>query len=73
MGVAARCLVSVSPAPGYRSSASGALYYIGSNGYGWSSTVCDTLGMNFCFAVTWLDLSGTNHRGYGFQLRCLSE
>ncbi len=60
-------------APGYREIADGALSDVGNGGYGWSSTVCSTNGMNWHFGVTWFNPSATHFRGYGFQLRCLSE
>ncbi|WP_297830221.1 hypothetical protein [uncultured Rikenella sp.] len=60
-------------APGYRWAASGALHDIGHRGYSWGSTISGTFGMNLNFGTTWINSSGVNDRGWGFQLRCLSE
>ncbi|WP_294601076.1 hypothetical protein [uncultured Rikenella sp.] len=61
------------PAPGYRGASEGALWYIGSSGYSWSSSVNGTNGVYLNSYTAGLNSSETNNRGYGFQLRCLSE
>ena len=64
-------------APGFRDAGYngrlGGLVSVGHYGYSWSSTVSSTNGMNLTFGVTWLIPSTSDYRGYGFQLRCLSE
>ncbi len=61
------------PAPGYRHPTSGAPGGVGNDGYSWSSTVSGTNGMNLHFYVTGLNPSYALSRGFGLQLRCLSE
>ena len=65
------------PAPGYRdfgrTGYEGVARGIGYNSSSWSSTVSSTNGMILDFGVTWLGPSNAGGRGYGFQLRCLSE
>ncbi|WP_294594237.1 hypothetical protein [uncultured Rikenella sp.] len=46
---------------------------LGSYGYSWSSGVSNTEGIILNFRMTWLYPSNPVNRGYGFQLRCLSE
>jgi len=60
-------------APGFRGYGEGALGSVSSNGYSWASTVSDINSMYLGFHVTWLNLSSTYYRAFGFQLRCLSE
>lgn len=60
-------------APGFRYAYSGALLSVGLSGYNWSSTISSVNGMHLGLSVPWLVPSGTNGRGYGFQLCCLSE
>ena len=64
------------PAPGHRGHGEGALWYVGSNGYSWSSTSYDSddhyRGMYLNFNVTELNPSNTTNRANGLQLRCLS-
>ncbi len=78
MGVAARCLVSVSPAPGYRAFGragwEGIARTIG-YGYSWSCTpVTDDVTVRYLdFDTQTLYPSYAHYRGPGFQLRCLSE
>ncbi|WP_304736230.1 hypothetical protein [uncultured Rikenella sp.] len=71
-------LFSSHPAPGYRDAGIdgrlGELMGVGSLGYSWSSTIDGSLGsLNLNFHVTWLSSNHASYRGYGFQLRCLSE
>ena len=61
------------PAPGCRHRDTGALSSVGNDGYSWSSAFGNTDGMRLFFYVTGLYPSGAYHRGFGFQLRCLSE
>ena len=65
------------PAPGYRYATSGALWAVGNDGCSWASTSYDSgghyRGMHSGFNVTWLNPSRVYYRGYGFQLRCLSD
>ncbi|WP_294593929.1 hypothetical protein [uncultured Rikenella sp.] len=46
---------------------------MGSGGYSWSSRVSGNLGIHLDFRMTWLNPGTANGRGFGFQLRCLSE
>ncbi len=79
MGVAARCLVSVSPAPGYRDFGRagwvGIARSLGNHGYSWSCTPVtgDVTVRYLGFATQNLTPSYAHNRGHGFQLRCLSE
>ncbi|WP_294593900.1 hypothetical protein [uncultured Rikenella sp.] len=61
------------PAPGYRDSHSGVQVNVGYHGFSYSSSVSGNSGVYLNFSVTDLNPSGTYYRGYGFQLRCLSE
>ncbi|WP_300730516.1 hypothetical protein [uncultured Rikenella sp.] len=65
------------PAPGFRDAGnngrSGALCLVGEGGYIWSSTAVEPTGMDLNFHSHYLDPYHTSNRGYGFQLRCLSE
>ncbi|WP_294600297.1 hypothetical protein [uncultured Rikenella sp.] len=62
-----------SPAPGSRYRTSGVLYTVSNYGFSWSSTANDSSGVYLDFSATELHPSSTYYRGYGFQLRCLSE
>ncbi|WP_297627156.1 hypothetical protein [uncultured Rikenella sp.] len=63
------------PAPGFRNYSTGALGAIGSEGTVWSASVPDdsTNAWRLLFHATNMDPSHAYNRGYGFQLRCLSE
>ncbi len=61
------------PAPGYRSSTSGALSDVGYSGYSWSSAVSGTTGVFLGFGAQSLNPSSVGRRAYSRQLRCLSE
>ncbi|WP_304708766.1 hypothetical protein [uncultured Rikenella sp.] len=63
------------PAPGFRHHASGALDGFGNEGTVWSASVPDgsTGAWRLLFYATGMYPSTANDRGYGFQLRCLSE
>ncbi|WP_297832665.1 hypothetical protein [uncultured Rikenella sp.] len=65
--------LSAFPAPGYRYYRTGVPGDIGNYGYNSASAVSSTYGTYLGFYVAWLNPSGADHRGYGFQLRCLSE
>ena len=62
-----------SPAPGYRYRMDGTLSGFGNSGYSWSSAVNGLPGIYLYFAATGLNPSDTAGRGFGLQLRCLSE
>ncbi|WP_294598812.1 hypothetical protein [uncultured Rikenella sp.] len=51
----------------------GALYGVGNCGYSWSATIHQINGFDLDFRTTWSESSYPSRRGYGFQLRCLSE
>ncbi|WP_294596468.1 hypothetical protein [uncultured Rikenella sp.] len=51
----------------------GGLAYVGAYGYSWASTVNGANGMYMAAYVTWLEPCSISFRGFGFQLRCLSE
>ncbi len=65
------------PAPGHRGHGEGALWYVGSNGYNWSSTSYDSddhyRSMYLHFGAKELNPSHMTGRAYGFQLRCRAE
>lgn len=46
---------------------------VGNDGYSWQSTFSDLLGTDLSFNMEWLDSDRADYRGYGLQLRCLSE
>ncbi|WP_294592787.1 hypothetical protein [uncultured Rikenella sp.] len=62
-----------SPAPGYRNYTLGALSGVGNEGSVWSASASGIGGLDLYFHITGLYLNSSNGRGYGFQLRCLSE
>ncbi|WP_294592763.1 hypothetical protein [uncultured Rikenella sp.] len=47
--------------------------YVGGSGFSWSSITNGVNGMDLNFSSHGLGTSSTSYRGYGFQLRCLSE
>ena len=64
--------------PGYRDAGNerrlGDLMSVGHSGHSWASTASGISGsMYLGFHVTGLNPCSTVSRGYGFQLRCLSE
>ncbi|WP_294596466.1 hypothetical protein [uncultured Rikenella sp.] len=65
------------PAPGFRHRDTGALNYVGSYGYSWSSTSYGSgdhyRGMYLNFGTVGISTSYADYRSFGFQLRCLSE
>ncbi len=63
----------INPAPGHRGSGDGALWVVGATGCNWSATISKTSGVYLDFYVTGLAPNRVNSRGYGLQLRCLSE
>ena len=75
-----RVLSTLLPAPGFRDSGyrdtqggSGKLYYVGNNGFNWSSTVT---GANAHFLNCYyggIYPNGSDNRATGLQLRCLQE
>ena len=61
--------------PGFRVYGSGMLWYVGSNGYSWSSSFPSGSG-NAHFLGFYFDGVGpqnSNYRAYGLPLRCLQE
>ena len=62
------------PAAGYRNVGSGAMYYVGSNGYCWSASPYDaTYGYYLYFNSGSVNPQYTNQRGYGISVRCVQE
>ena len=61
------------PAPGGRGGGEGALWNVGGNGYGWSSSVSGTYGLYLNFSATYLNPGNTAGRADGLQVRCLQE
>ena len=62
------------PASGYLSYSSGALTYVGSNGYSWSATPNGQgNGFNLSFNAGGVYPSGNSSRAYGFPVRCVQE
>ncbi|WP_300681709.1 hypothetical protein [uncultured Rikenella sp.] len=47
--------------------------HIGNSGFSWTFSASNTRSLDLYLNVTWLDPSSSGYRGYGFQLRCLSE
>ncbi len=64
-------------APGYCGSgkeiAVGALNGVGGYGCSWSSSISSENGLHLNFHMRWFRSDNPGNRGYGFQLRCLSE
>ena len=62
-------------APGFRTNGGGALNHGGYKGYCWSCTpVTDGVTVRYLdFGTQYLYPNYVLYRGYGFQLRCLSE
>ncbi|WP_304708588.1 hypothetical protein [uncultured Rikenella sp.] len=69
--------VSRFPAPGYRDAGNekrfGDLGSAGNHGASWSSTNSSVEAIYLYFHSTIFHPNRALHRGYGFQLRCLSE
>ncbi len=65
------------PAPGYRdfgrTGYGGVARLVGYFGFSRSSATSGLYGLCLDFHMTSLDPSCSDYRGYGFQLRCLSE
>jgi uncharacterized protein (TIGR02145 family) len=61
------------PAAGYRSNTNGALYYRGTNGVYWSSTVNGGNACNLYFLVVNVYPALNFIRSYGFSVRCIAE
>ena len=60
------------PVAGCRSRSTGALTYVGSNGYYWSSTVSGTSARTLYFYSSNANVSSL-HRALGFSVRCIKE
>ncbi|WP_294600601.1 hypothetical protein, partial [uncultured Rikenella sp.] len=77
MGVAVRCLVCVSPAPGYRDGGNnrrlGDLTGVGYDGLNRSSAIKGNSGICLYFNSQYLDSGNASICGHGLQLRCLSH
>ncbi|WP_297830788.1 hypothetical protein [uncultured Rikenella sp.] len=62
------------PAPGFRSHADGGQRNVGNEGTVWSATPNGSMhAWRLLFHTTGMDPANSHTRGYGFQLRCLSE
>ncbi len=68
------------PAPGFRDSGyrnatggSGKLYYVGTYGCSWSSSIAGANAHHLYFGYSWLTPQSGNDRAYGFPLRCLQK
>lgn len=61
------------PAPGGLYPYTGALTYVGNNGYNWSSTVSGSDARRLYFHVTGLNPYSADYRAFGFPVRCLQE
>ncbi|WP_297624054.1 hypothetical protein [uncultured Rikenella sp.] len=60
------------PAPGYRTNI-GVLSGLGDHGASWSSSTRETSALYIALRPYYLNPNHLDRRGYGFQLRCLSE
>ncbi|WP_294598595.1 hypothetical protein [uncultured Rikenella sp.] len=60
-------------APGYRARDTGNLTYVGDSGFSWSFAGSETYSIFLNFGIQNLNPSYARYRGYGLQLRCLSE
>ncbi len=74
----ARCepflfFTAVTPAPGNRYANSGDPVNVGNGGFSYSSAVSGIYGLGLKFYSQYLNASSSDTRGFGFQLRCLSE
>ncbi|WP_300400756.1 hypothetical protein [uncultured Rikenella sp.] len=61
------------PAPGYRYADSGDPVTVGCRASLWMASIYNTDGRHLHFSTTWLYPNSAYGRGFGFQLRCLSE
>ncbi|WP_294598378.1 hypothetical protein [uncultured Rikenella sp.] len=65
------------PAPGFRDAGNygrlGDLSYVGNSGFSWSFATSGIYGLYLNSYTAGLNPSNIYGRGYGFQLRCLSE
>ncbi len=61
------------PAPGYRNNISGVSGGVGYSGFSYSSSVSGNLCLDLYFHSQHLNISISDNRAHGFQLRCLSE
>jgi len=61
------------PASGYRNFSSASLYYVGINGYYWSSTVTSTASCNLNFSSSTVGPANYDSHAYGFSVRCVAE
>ncbi|MDE5945011.1 MAG: hypothetical protein K2G93_05420 [Rikenella sp.] len=50
------------------------MWYVGYNGYSWSSIPSGSIGAYYLlFSCVGVSPNYSNYRAYGFQLRCLQE
>jgi len=61
------------PLAGYRDRASASLSHRGSSGYYWSGSPGGTDAAALNFNSSAVDPAGTNHRAYGFSVRCVKD
>ena len=63
----------LSPAPGTRYYANGTLYYVGSNGFSWSSSGNISSAYYLNFSDSGITPQNTARRACGLPVRCLQE
>ncbi|MCL2436005.1 MAG: Ig-like domain-containing protein [Lentimicrobiaceae bacterium] len=61
------------PAAGYRNLNSGTIYYVGTYGLYWSSSIIGTLAYALYFYSTSVNPTSHSNRAYGFSVRCVAE
>ena len=61
------------PAPGNRNGGSGALWYVGNDGYCWASSFTSTNAYRLYFYYGGIFPNRNNNRATGLPLRCLQE
>jgi uncharacterized protein (TIGR02145 family) len=61
------------PASGYRYSGSGAIYYVGSNGYYWSASTMNHQGCCLYFGNSYVAPGNNLRRANGISVRCVQE
>ena len=59
------------PAPGVRGHGEGALWYVGNDGYSWSSAITGSSAHFLNFLYNGVRPQHIAYRAYGLQLRCL--
>jgi uncharacterized protein (TIGR02145 family) len=61
------------PASGFRNSSNGSLYYQGTNGYYWSSSIAGISAYNLSFSSSSVSPANSSNRARGFALRCIKN